>query len=120
MRKLLVLAFLVGACGLSPEGEERVEYRDPPPLPPGPGPGPGPAPVGFAKIKPLLEESCGFNGCHSKQAGFITTESGLRASTAKQRILNGSMPPRYADNYYLWEDGTRKKTILDFLNRTSD
>lgn len=119
MKKFIVALGLLSACGLEPQGEKETVYRDVP-APPTPGPGPTPQPVGFAKIRPLLEESCGFNGCHSKQAGFITTEAGLRASTAKTRIINGSMPPTYSQNYYLWEDGTRKKTILDFLNRTDN
>jgi hypothetical protein len=120
--KTLVIAFgfLVGACGFTPGGE-KVEYRDYPPDLPTPGPGPtppGPGPEqGFAEVQKILTESCGYNGCHSSTAAFIATEAGLRGSSAKTRITNGSMPPRYAGNYYLWEDGTRKKTILDFLNR---
>ena len=120
MRKIIImLSFIFGSCGLDPKGDEKVEYRDYPPQPT-PAPGPSPEPGGFSKVRKIMEESCGFNGCHSSQASFITTEAGLRASSAQTRILNGSMPPNYAQNYYLWEDGARKKTILDFLNRVSD
>ena len=105
---------LIYSCGLEPS-EKVVEKRTVVPPPPIPTPTPGPAlPPDWREIKGIVQESCAINGCHAN-SGFLETEAGFRNSNAKARILNGSMPPRYADNYELWQDGTRKQRVMEFL-----
>jgi len=114
MKYLFVIFFILGACG---GNETDTEYvREPAPAP---SPNPDPPTSGvknYAEIKPLLQESCGGASCHAG-ASFLQSEASLRAnSQVKKRIASDSMPPSFAPNYFLWQDGTRKKDILDFLS----
>jgi len=118
MKVLLVIMILaLAACGLEPK--ERVVYKDVPAGPPPPrtgGGGPASGAPTWSEIQVIVGESCGINGCHAN-ASFLATEAGFRNSNSGNRILNGSMPPRYADNYDLWQDGTRKARVVQFLRK---
>ena len=113
---LIFLAIVTaGACGRETVYKDEPTVVDPGPAP-SPGPGPGPVGLTWARdIEPIAVESCGQAGCHAG-AGFLRSEAAFRASDVKRRISNDSMPLRQAANYYLWEDGSRKTKILQFLN----
>ena len=115
MKYLFVLLLALGACG---GNETDTEYRtEPIPTPPtNPNP-PTDGVKNYAEIKPLLQESCGGASCHAG-ASFLQSEAALRSnSQVKKRISSDSMPPSFAPNYFLWQDGKRKKDVLDFLAR---
>ena len=85
MKKMIFsIALLVSPCGTDKVVEE-------PPPSPGPGPGPGPSPgTSWAEMERLHAEYC--IQCHAN-SGFVRNEAALKASSAKQRVQNGSMPP---------------------------
>ena len=116
----LLLLFLLMSCG---GNEVEKEYVSAPPPPKGGRVDPGTGGRGgnqvatFSEIQPILKESCGGASCHAG-ASFIQSENALRQnSQVLKRIQSDSMPPSYAGNYYLWQDGVRKKKILEFLSR---
>ena len=108
--KLFCLAALVSlsipACGKEDDYAQSpapVEPQAPVPEPttiPPPSPTPvgtgSPAPTpprdAFAEIKPLVDKSCAAAGCHAG-AGFVQSGAAFKASKAKVRIANKSMPP---------------------------
>lgn len=113
----LVLVLLLVGCGGCGGSTKETEYL---PIDPGPSPVRPPKPrlggTTYAQIKPLLQESCGGASCHAG-ASFLKSEQALRSnSQVRNRIASDSMPPRYAGNYFLWEDGTRKRDVLTFLS----
>ena len=101
MRVFLCLFFLVG-CGNEPSGTEA------PPAPP-----PVVVPGAFAKVKVVIDEQCANAGCHAG-AGFVQNAAAFKASSAKVRIANGSMPKRSGPNFDLYSD-VKRKILLDFL-----
>jgi hypothetical protein len=116
MLKIFLLSVLVLGCGGSKEETEYVPVG-PGPQPPSPNPNPRPgAGKSFSEIQKVLNESCGGAACHAG-ASFLQSEAALRSNAqVKNRITSDSMPPRYAPNYFLWEDGTRKRDVLKFLS----
>jgi len=96
MRLFLVL-FLIAGCGT----EERAPIDQPNP---GPGPGPIDEIPDFARMTEIHDSYC--VQCHGGSA-FTLSENALRASSAKQRVLNGTMPkppismPREVRDEYL-------------------
>lgn len=84
MKRILLALLLIG-CGTD------VQTVEPTPTPgPGPGPIPGNDKTTFQEITQLHQTYC--IQCHAN-SGFVRSESLLKASTAKQRVQNGSMPP---------------------------
>ena len=116
MHFFIFLLLALNACGGSEKETEYVPYPGPPvPGPTEPGPG-VPDTNNFAAISKIMTESCGGGSCHGGSE-WLRSESSLRGKPQiTKRISNGSMPPDYSANYYLWEDGRRKKAVLDFLN----
>ncbi len=87
---LIMLAFTF-SCG-SPQPEPAAGVPDPIPQPtPKPGTGSG---TSFAEAQSIMQEYCA--ECHAN-AGFLKTEAALKASSAKARVQNSSMPPPYAN-----------------------
>lgn len=93
MKKILmVMALFLASCGGAPVPQE----KQPTPVP-NPNPNPNPNPGGrtsFADAQKVMQNFC--VDCHAG-AAFTKVESALTASSAKQRVQNGSMPPPYAD-----------------------
>ena len=71
-------------------------------------------PVDFAEAKAVIDEQCANAGCHAGDS-FIKTAEAFKASSAKARIKNRSMPKRSGPNYNLYS-AAKKKILLDFLN----
>jgi mono/diheme cytochrome c family protein len=91
VRRILSLSFLIMtlSCG-APEADKE-------PTEPAPQPTPSPTPGGrtsFAEAQSIMQSYCA--ECHAN-AGFIKSETALKASTAKARVQNATMPPPYAD-----------------------
>jgi hypothetical protein len=91
VKKLLFLLMLM-SCGGAPVPEEKTPA--PAPIPsPNPNPNPG-GKTSFADAKKVMDNYC--VDCHAG-AAFTKSDAGLVASSAKQRVQNGSMPPPYAE-----------------------
>ena len=86
----LFIMFLAFSCGAP------VAEKEPEPVPQ-PKPLPSPSPGGktsFADAQAIMQSYC--SECHAA-AGFTKSEAGLRASSAKARVQNSTMPPPYAE-----------------------
>lgn len=102
---IVMLSILANSCG----GYETKSEAPASPAPtPNPTPNPGPGtPTDFAEITRLMSQFC--VECHAG-AGFTKTEQQFRASSAKARVQNGTMPPPYATQM----DATSKQKFLSF------
>jgi mono/diheme cytochrome c family protein len=86
----LFMMFLAFSCG-APVAEKEPE---PAPQPkPSPSPNPG-GKTSFAEAQAIMQTYC--SECHAA-AGFTKSEAGLKASSAKARVQNSTMPPPYAE-----------------------
>jgi hypothetical protein len=90
MRKWLFLAF-VTSCG-APTQQAESPAPIPTPQPTG-TPNPG-GKTSFAEAQGIMQEYC--SECHAG-AAFTKSETALRASSAKSRVQNSTMPPPYAN-----------------------
>jgi len=107
MRFFLCLLLLVG-CGDGDSYDDRPAPVDPSP------PGPSPKPSEWtAVVKPIVDEQCATAGCHAG-AAFVQTGAAFKASNARVRISNDSMPKRQGPNFGLY-NATKKKILLDYL-----
>lgn len=88
--RLFILAFcFLLSCG-APAPQEQTQKPGPViPIKPQPG-----GKTSFADAQGIMQNYC--SECHAG-AGFTKSESVLVASSAKQRVQNGSMPPSYAN-----------------------
>lgn len=103
---LVCVLFLVPGCGKdedyaqspAPVGTQAPQPT-PPPIEPTAGPTVGPSPTqppsgtdAFEAVKPIIAGTCAQAGCHNG-AAFIATGAAFKASKAKVRLSNKSMPP---------------------------
>ena len=105
MKRLLPFLLLIG-CGGTPQQPQ----SDPVPIPqptgtPPPNPG---GKTSFAEAQGIMKEYCA--ECHAN-AGFTKSEAALRASSAKSRVQNSTMPPPYANPI----DATDKAKFMNFF-----
>jgi hypothetical protein len=100
-----VLALFLTACGGYETSSQPPAGPTPQPTP-NPTPGPG-GPTSFADVSKIMGQFC--VECHAG-AAFTKGEQQFRASSAKARVQNGTMPPPYATQM----DATSKQKFLGF------
>lgn len=106
MKKIMFfgMMFLSLSCGAPVADKETPQ--------PVPQPKPTPSPGGktsFADAQSIMQSYCA--ECHAN-AGFIKSETALKASTAKARVQNATMPPPYADQM----NATERGKFLNFFS----
>lgn len=99
-----VVMLLLTACGGYETSSQPPAGTAPLPTP---TPTPTPGPTSFADVSKIMAQYC--VECHAG-AGFTKTEQQFRASSAKARVQNGTMPPPYATQM----DATSKQKFLSF------
>jgi hypothetical protein len=111
MVKLIVFlffSFLLNGCGT-----EKVTEIRPAPDPQQPNPNPdngnGNVITFNRDVRPILDEHCALSGCHGS-APFQTGDA-FKEFGGPNRVIDGSMPPRYSPKYSQWTD-TEKDIIL--------
>ncbi len=113
MLKFITTLFLVTVyfhgCGT----EKVTEIRPAPTPNPQPNPNPGGNDgdvISFNRdVRPILDEHCALSGCHG--SGPFQSGDAFKDFGGPQRVLNGSMPPRYSPKFGQWTD-TEKQIIL--------
>ena len=90
MKRHLLTLFLLAGCG---SDVQQVPSPTPTPNPipnPGPGGGDDPKPTSWQRVEQIHQQYC--IQCHANSR-FIRDAESLKASSAKARVQNGSMPP---------------------------
>jgi len=98
----IMLVSLLAACG----GFEQQQPQAPAPVP-SPTPTPPGTGGGFAEVSSIMSQYC--ISCHAG-AAFTKSEANFRASSAKSRVQNATMPPPYSTQM----DAASKAKFLSF------
>jgi len=113
IKKLFVIFCLMGGCGGGETEKETKIIERPVPKPPDTSK-PGDDIVTFEDIAPVLKANCALSGCHAG-ASFLANERAFASSNSKQRVGNGSMPPKYSPKYDQW-GRDEKEAVLQFFD----
>lgn len=103
----IILFLSMASCGI----EEEEKSEDPPSTS-----------LTYADVKPTIDTSCAFSGCHVSgfQFGDLSTEEGVRsyAAAAYQEITSGSMPSssEQAIKSAFDSNTSAKANLLEYLN----
>jgi len=90
---VLLVCALLGGCGAETENSAAPVAETPVVTDPGNPGDPAPAKIGYQQMQADISIYC--VSCHANDP-FVKSESGLRASAAKLRLTNKTMPPSFA------------------------